>query len=258
LMAGKRIEEMIAGFVGAVELRDLKVPFVAVAVDVAGGEEVRLKDCALVDGIRASFGIPGLFAPKRMVVDGEEHWLVDGGVASPVPVGAAAEMRDLPVVAVNVNKGFERPQVLRKRNGKALQEQTSRIDSFLNNERVPLGARDFLRGLFDAQARLEASDLEPTDGDNISRRLARLLGLLRSKPSSRSPGMVDSLYNSVVLLQHHLARAQFQAMPPALLIEPNLEGVGLFDFHLGDNLVDEGVRATRASLGLTASESQAT
>ncbi|MFT6042455.1 MAG: NTE family protein, partial [Gammaproteobacteria bacterium] len=140
LFAGMRLEGMLSGFVGARQIADLPIPFVAVAVDVAGGDEVRLRDCALVDGIRASFGIPGLFAPKRLVVNGVERWLVDGGVASPVPVGAAKELADLPVVAVNVNKGFERPQVLRKRNGQGKSE--SRMENFLGDERVPKAARE--------------------------------------------------------------------------------------------------------------------
>ena len=241
LFAGMRLEQMISGFVGAKLVGDLDVPFVAVAVDVAGGDEVRLRDCALVDAIRASFGIPGLFAPKRLVVNGIERWLVDGGVASPVPVGAAKELMDLPVVAVNVNKGFERPQVLRKRNNKPKSE--SRMVSFLVDERVPKAARDFLGGVF------ESRSARDTDEASNSWSVSRWLGLFRTRDGSRSPGMIDSLYNSVVLLQHHLARSQFQAMPPAMLIEPNLEGVGLFDFHLGDALVDEGARATREVLG---------
>ena len=242
LFAGMRLEGMISGFVGARQIADLDVPFVAVAVDVAGGDEVRLRDCALVDAIRASFGIPGLFAPKRLVVDGVERWLVDGGVASPVPVGAAKELSSLPVVAVNVNRGFERPQVLRKRNGGP--KGDSAMEKFLKDERVPKAARDFLAGLFDSSPSEDSAEI------NSSWSLSRWLGLFRSRKGSRSPGMIDSLYNSVVLLQHHLARSQFQAMPPALLIEPNLEGVGLFDFHLGDALVDEGSRATREVLGL--------
>ena len=242
LFAGVRLEEMISGFVGAKRIADLDVPFVAVAVDVAGGDEVRLVDCALVDAIRASFGIPGLFAPKRLIIDGVEQWMVDGGVASPVPIGAARGLMDLPVVAVNVNKGFDRPQVLRKRKSKPKSE--SRMENFLGDERVPKAARDFLGGIRESRSSKETEEI------SSSWSISRWLGMFRTRDGSRSPGMIDSLYNSVVLLQHHLARSQFQAMPPAMLIEPNLEGVGLFDFHLGDALIDEGTRATREVLGL--------
>lgn len=245
LFAGMRLEEMIAGFVGAREIRDLALPFVAVAVDVANGDEVHLNDCPLVDAIRASFGIPGLFAPKGLVVNGVERWLVDGGVASPVPVGAAGEIAKLPIVAVNVNRGFERPRVLRKRNGKS-PSGPSRMEQFLDDERVPKAARDFLGGMLDARSGKEAAS--GTQEVEASWAVSKWLGMFRTREGSRSPGMIDSLYNSVVLLQHHLARAQFQVTPPALLIEPNLEGVGLFDFHLGEALIEEGRRATLEKL----------
>ena len=240
LLAGKRLTALMKGFVGEVMIEDLDLPFSAVAVDVSGGDEVRLDSGRLTYAMRASFGIPGLFTPFAADVAGERRWLVDGGVASPVPVGAARAMGDLPIVAVNVNRAFDEPAVSHEveREGPGARE---RLVAFLESDRLPAGARDFLRG---AMSRRKEEDTE-------SQGLLQRMGLFSQDDGPPRPGMVDSLYNSVVLLQHHLARSQFEAEPPALLIEPNMEGVGLFDFHLGPRLVAEGERAARAALELT-------
>lgn len=290
LFAGKRLTDLMKSFVGEVLIEDLDVPFSAVAVDVSCGDEVRLDRGRLTHAMRASFGIPGLFTPFDLEVDGEQRWLVDGGVASPVPVGAARALGDLPIVAVNVNRVYAEPAVRHEpEDGPEGPSARERLAAFLDSDRLPAGARDFLRGVFGrgteadgvadgaadeatdqvdqhaASAQGEAGEgpdggggrapgagTPEADGGSLSASLLRRMGLFTTPDGPRRPGLVDSLYNSVVLLQHHLARSQFEAELPALLVEPNMEGVGLFDYHLGPALVAEGERAARVALGLEA------
>jgi NTE family protein len=44
-------------------IEELPIPFVAVATDIDRGERVLLREGSLVEAIRASFSIPGLFVP---------------------------------------------------------------------------------------------------------------------------------------------------------------------------------------------------
>jgi len=79
---------------------DLKIPFAAVACDFLSGTEVILKDKGdLIDAIRASCAIPGVFAP---IPDEQGRLLVDGGVVSPVPVNAVKQFGPDIVVAVDL------------------------------------------------------------------------------------------------------------------------------------------------------------
>lgn len=71
--------------------------FVAVAVDLASGEEVRLAHGSLRTVLRASSAIPGVL--PAVAVD--DRRLVDGGVLAEVPVDAALSL-GWPVVAINV------------------------------------------------------------------------------------------------------------------------------------------------------------
>ena len=78
-------------------VEELPLPFVAVAVDLATGEEVRLDRGELRPILRATSAIPGVL--PAVVLNGRR--LVDGGVLAEVPVAAARSL-GWPVVAVDV------------------------------------------------------------------------------------------------------------------------------------------------------------
>lgn len=100
LLGGRRVVKQLHEFVGGRRIEELELPFCAIATDLESGAEVVLDAGCLVEAIRASFAIPGVFTPLK--VDG--YWLVDGGVSTPVPIRAAREMYpNLPVIAVNLN-----------------------------------------------------------------------------------------------------------------------------------------------------------
>ena len=76
----------------------LAIPYRCVAVDVASGEKIIFKDGSLVDAIRASIAIPGVFSPAR--VRGRD--LVDGGVVMNLPVEPLLEFEPDFIIASDV------------------------------------------------------------------------------------------------------------------------------------------------------------
>ncbi|TFZ01475.1 patatin-like phospholipase RssA [Ramlibacter rhizophilus] len=78
---------------------DLPVQFGAVATELANGREVWLREGSVVDAVRASMALPGLFTPAQM--DG--RLLVDGGLVNPVPVSLCRAMGADIVIAVDLN-----------------------------------------------------------------------------------------------------------------------------------------------------------
>lgn len=66
-------------------IEELAVPFAAVATSLRTGAEVWLRSGSMLDAVRASISLPGIFAPARW----EGSLLVDGGLANPVPVSLA-------------------------------------------------------------------------------------------------------------------------------------------------------------------------
>ncbi len=83
LISGDRIEKMLNQFgIKDKTFDDLKIPFAAVATDVESGAEVILNQGKVIDAVRASISIPGIFTPVKY----QDYYLVDGGVVDPVPV----------------------------------------------------------------------------------------------------------------------------------------------------------------------------
>ena len=96
---GKPVLQLLRDLVGGNPLiEDLAIPFRAVATDLHTGEVVVLDRGPLLEAIRASIAIPGLFTP--LVHNGRV--LVDGGLVEPIPIPAARRSFRDPILAVNV------------------------------------------------------------------------------------------------------------------------------------------------------------
>ena len=103
LLKGSRIYDLMANTLGPTRtFADLHLPFAAVAVDVNTGREVILRDGLLVDAIRATISVPGVFVPVTL----GPYRLVDGGVLNNVPVDVARQLGADVVIAVDVLPSF--------------------------------------------------------------------------------------------------------------------------------------------------------
>jgi NTE family protein len=98
LISGERILDTLAGSLGDWRIEDLPIPFAAVSVDLVTGEEVWIRSGRVIDAIRASISVPGIFVPRS---EGKQL-LVDGALRNPVPVSALRALGCDIAVAVNL------------------------------------------------------------------------------------------------------------------------------------------------------------
>jgi NTE family protein len=63
LTQGKRVSSLLKSLLGDVTFSRLKYDFACVTTDIITGEQVVLRDGSLVDSLRASIAIPGIFTP---------------------------------------------------------------------------------------------------------------------------------------------------------------------------------------------------
>lgn len=89
----------LTGARAAAHFDDLPIPFRAVGTDIVTGETVVMDKGTVADTMRASMTVPGLFEPY----DYEGHLLVDGGLATNLPVELGQQLCGDVVVAVNVS-----------------------------------------------------------------------------------------------------------------------------------------------------------
>ena len=86
----------------------LKIPFRAVATDLAGGQSVALKSGNLARAIRASSTLPVNYAPVKI----DEMILVDGGIMANIPVRFAKEFQPDIIIAMDATSAIHLPEVL--------------------------------------------------------------------------------------------------------------------------------------------------
>ncbi len=77
----------------------LQIPLYVVATDLLAGELVCINSGPIIPAVHASAAVPFVFSPVHLY----QRWLVDGGVADPVPVRTAKKTGAAVVVAVDLS-----------------------------------------------------------------------------------------------------------------------------------------------------------
>ncbi len=95
--SGQEVARLLRERVGEHRVEACAIKFVAVATSLQTGATVVLDRGLLVDVVRASTSIPGLFIPVKL----NGQLLVDGGLSSPLPVDIARSMESDVVLAVD-------------------------------------------------------------------------------------------------------------------------------------------------------------
>ena len=107
----RKVKELFSMHTAVERFSDLNIPLSMVATDLNKGDKVVLKSGNIMEALRATMSIPGLFAPVWV----KGRWLVDGALVDPVPVGVARAMEADVVIAVDLNSGLvSRREILRQ------------------------------------------------------------------------------------------------------------------------------------------------
>ena len=119
LTDGRRLLAETKKILGVDEFRETRLPFRAVATDLDTGGEVVLDAGNLLQALRASISIPGLFSPVRI----GDRLLVDGGLVNPVPVNVVRAMGAQYVVAVDVTQDVRPERRMEEEAGARIPER---------------------------------------------------------------------------------------------------------------------------------------
>lgn len=97
-LKGNRVRKFLESLLGDRRFEDLKVPLRVIAADLFTSEEMILNHGRVVDAVRASISIPGIFKPVTL----DDRYMIDGGVIDPLPVRVLAREGIKKIIAVNV------------------------------------------------------------------------------------------------------------------------------------------------------------
>lgn len=212
LMGGDRLRARLEGALGDTRIEDLPVRFAGVATEIGAGHEIWLKSGPLVEAMRASYALPGVFEPVRI----GGRWLFDGAIVNPVPVNVARAMGADRVIALSIggeysNRGVtlhEPPEIAEEAPAPPEAEKRA---SMINSLR--------LRGLWMKRA-------WTSEGDE-------------------APGLASVMVNTFNITQDRIMRSRLAGDPPDCLVTLKVGKIGLFEFHRADELIALGRAAVR-------------
>lgn len=228
LINGQKLGETLHAALGDLQFEDLATRFVAVATEIGTGHEIWLSQGPLVNAIRASYALPGIFRPIRL----NDRWLFDGALVNPVPISVCRALGARYVIAVNLNfdltsRGTLAPQVEAL---KAMPQDVMEMDGVAMAE--PPAAKQ------------KRGNGKTPKGREAKRLLQRqLLGRADSVP-----GISTVVVDAFNIVQDRIARSRLAGDPPDAMISPRLHGIGLFDFHRADELIECGRQAVARDL----------
>jgi NTE family protein len=101
LIRGQRLFTLFRTVFQDRNIEDLPIPFGAVATELYSGRELWLRHGNVLDAVRASCAMPGLFTP----VVRDNVVVVDGGLVNPVPVSMCRALGAELVIAVDLSWG---------------------------------------------------------------------------------------------------------------------------------------------------------
>jgi len=211
LISGGRLARQLDRTLGKVKIETLDTRFAAIATEIDTGHEVWLTRGRLVEALRASYALPGVFAPVRI----GGRWLLDGALVNPVPVSAARALDARLVIGVNTNADlFGR--------GTTIQDH-----GFDDDE--------------------PATETNAGNGWRERRRAERLLRRKLFGQPGR-PGLPTVMIEAYSVMQDRITRARLAGDPADIMIGPRLGDIGMFDFHRAEEAIRIGAEAAERSL----------
>ena len=209
LISGNKLSSLLDQHLGDMQIEDLPGKFIAVATEMRTGHEIWLQKGHMVNALRASYALPGVFKPTNFM----GRWLFDGAMVNPVPVSVCRGLGARLVIAVNLQ-----------------------TDLFGKGSIVPI--------MDDDGDGNEADTLSlPRSASALVRK--QLIG----GASEGAPGMSAVMMDALSIMQDRISRARMAGDPPDVTVGPRLHDIGLFEFHRAKEAIDLGTEATENALG---------
>jgi NTE family protein len=213
LIAGEKLASQLEASIGNTLIEDLPCKFATVATEVRTGHEIWLTHGSVVSAMRASYALPGIFAPVLI----GDRWLVDGALVNPVPVSAARALGAEIVIAANLSSDvfthsttiYAHGALSTPADTPAEQPPRRRFGKFFSPERTV--KREFFGG-------------------------------------GGRPGISSVMVDAFNIMQDRITRARLAGDPPDLLISPRVGQIGWFDFHRAADLIEFGARSAERAI----------
>src|SRR4051812_20399001 len=216
LISGDRLRRLLEHDLGHLRIESLPLKYATVATELGTGHEIWLTRGPLVEAMRASYALPGVFDPIKL----GGRWLIDGAIVNPIPITMARALGADIVICVNLNGDI-------RIRGTVIQSHS--VEDEPVNEIVDAIAEEPRRwGLLNPM--IDAA------------------GRIRGRRPSDAPGIASVMVDAFNITQDRIARSRLAGDPPDVMISPKTALTGLFEFHRAAEFVELGRQAAERAL----------
>jgi NTE family protein len=212
LIGGKKIFSLLEQNFGDLKIEDLPCPFVTVASDLLTGHEVWIREGNVIEAMKASFALPGVFPPVMR----NDRLLVDGALLNPVPVSVLQALGARLTIAVDLQGDMIGKSASPGKHYPVI----AGFDMF-NDDDVPKEEQDRLN-------------------TGMTRRMFRR--------EEDSPSLFGTMISAIGIMQDRLTRTRLAGDPPDVHIKPKIGHIGLMEFEKASELIAEGEAAAVRAL----------
>ena len=227
LISGDRIEKMLNQFaLKDKTFDDLSISFAAVATDVESGAKVILNQGKVIDAVRASIAIPGIFTPVKY----QDYYLVDGGVVDPVPVDVVQMMGADIIIAVSLAKinPYTTILMIDKETGH-LKEVENLEDLRINKEESPK--------FKDTKDTEEITPLVDEEKGFLKQTIEQV------KSKFEGPNLIEIINQSTDIMGAKITDQSLEGAD-VVIVPFGIKEINLFDFDEAEMLIKGGIMAT--------------
>ena len=219
LLDGAKVGELVRAHVHADAIEALPISFAAVATDIVSGEEIVIRSGDVIEAVRASISVPGIFTP----VKSNGRILVDGGLTNPVPVSVARSLGADIVIAVDLNH-----QIIAGKNFKPLLNHPG--DAGIGAPgRFSHWAEGYRLAMQELKARLLAR--EAPGWAQFSRWASKEEPL---------PSIFEVLLASINVMETRITQTRLELDRPDILIQPPLGHIRFLEFGRAEEIIAIG------------------
>lgn len=231
LIDGNKISEFIRNHVKTKNIEDLPLPFCALSTELETGREVVIQEGDVIEAVRASISVPGIFTPARK----DDMILVDGGLVNPVPVSVVREMGADFVIAVDLNHDI----IGKKGAGRGF---VSGVEKISPDREIVSSLTKKGRIINTLNRKVMSIDLPA---------LTQVRQWLAKNPM---PNIFEVLVSSINIMEAQITATRLKTESPDLLIQPKLGHLKFLEFHRAEEAIAEGYRMMKSRINLLTDE----
>jgi NTE family protein len=247
LIGGRRVIKLLKSILGDLTFSQLKYDFACVATDITTGEQVVLREGSLIEAVRASISLPGIFTPVSI----KGQYLVDGGLVNAVPASVCREMGAGYVIGVNVLPEPSKMMLKSKKSLVAGACKPTKLSDIEDEKKLAILSNvpsQFIHSRVDDMENSIETFLQYEA--KLRRKMLESLNWLRTGIPKRlrqnMPSLIHVLSQTLTIAEYRVAIENLKDAD--LAISPDVEDIGFWQFDKAAQAIAVGEKAASRAI----------